>query len=108
MDDAIWEAICNRCGKCCYEKIDLGAGVVKYLDEPCRHLDTETKLCKVYDRRHDVEPDCMRLTENLVRNLHWLPEDCAYVRYIRFQDTVTEVRSATRAAKGRHKSKRRR
>ncbi len=72
-----WEAICNRCGKCCYEKVDLGGGIIRYLDEPCKHLDTTTNLCKVYRNRRVAEPDCISLTEDLVRSLGWLPEECA-------------------------------
>jgi uncharacterized protein len=89
-----WEAICNKCGKCCYEKVDLGGGVIRYTDEPCEHLDTETKLCKIYHDRHEVEPDCISLTEELVRTLHWMPEDCAYVQRLRFEQTLDAVRSA--------------
>ena len=64
-----WEAICKRCGRCCYEKVDLGGGIIHYTDEPCVHLDTETNLCKVYDKRDEVEPDCITLTEHLVRQV---------------------------------------
>ncbi|MEW6140239.1 MAG: YkgJ family cysteine cluster protein [Thermodesulfobacteriota bacterium] len=102
-----WEAICRKCGKCCYEKVDLGGGVIHYTDEPCIHLDTETRLCKVYDRRHEVEPDCISLTEDLVRNLHWLPEDCAYVQYVEFLDTIAAVRNAEKK-RAKRKGKRRR
>ncbi len=102
-----WEAICNKCGKCCYEKVDLGAGVIHYTDEPCVYLDTETNLCKVYDRRHEVEPDCISLTEHLVRNIHWLPEGCAYVEYVRHKDTLLAVRSAAKKKKRLRNAKRR-
>lgn len=108
MDEADWEAICTRCGKCCYEKVDLGGGVIRYLDEPCEHLDTETNLCKVYANRHEAEPDCLKLTEELVRQLSWLPEDCAYVKFIRFKDTVTAVRDVEKRTKRSRKTKRRR
>jgi len=91
-----WEAICDKCGKCCYEKVDLGCGEIRYTDEPCEHLDTKTGLCRIYDNRHELEPDCISLTEELVRALHWLPEECAYVRFIRFQDTVAAVRETER------------
>ncbi len=107
MDQEEWESICTKCGKCCYEKLDLGAGLIRYTDEPCAHLDTETGLCKVYDTRHEVQPDCIRLTEELVRNLHWLPEDCAYVEYMRHRDTLEAVRRAEKST-GRRGFKRRR
>ncbi len=103
-----WEAICRRCAKCCYEKVDLGGGIVRYTDQPCEHLDTETKLCKVYENRHEVEPDCISLTEHLVRFLHWMPEECAYVEYVRHKDTLTTVRAVERIKKASGKAKRRR
>ena len=108
MTQEEWEALCNRCGKCCYEKIDLGAGEICYTDEPCEHLDTETNLCTVYERRHEVEPDCMSLTEHLVRTLSWLPPDCAYVEFIRQKDTLAAVRGADKRRRKSRRSKRRR
>jgi uncharacterized cysteine cluster protein YcgN (CxxCxxCC family) len=98
-----WEAICRKCGKCCYEKVDLGAGLIRYTDEPCEHLDTKTNLCKVYDQRHEVEPDCLELTEHLVRTLHWMPEECAYVLHFKHKDTLEAVRVA---AQKKHKNRR--
>ncbi|MCX5862566.1 MAG: YkgJ family cysteine cluster protein [Desulfomonile sp.] len=94
MDQAQWDAICRKCGQCCYEKLDLGGGLIRYTDQPCVHLDTETKLCKVYEKRGQVEPDCINLTEQLVREFTWLPEDCAYVEHVRFKDTLAAVRKA--------------
>lgn len=103
-----WESICRRCGKCCYEKIDLGAGEIVYTSEPCVHLDTKTNLCKVYDNRRVEEPDCIELTENIVRSLNWLPPDCAYVEYVRRQDTLLAVQMAGEKARKKRNSKRRR
>jgi uncharacterized protein len=103
-----WEAVCRRCGRCCYEKVDLGGGIIHYTDEPCVHLDTETNLCRVYDRRDEVEPDCITLTEHLVRTLHWLPEECAYVDHVRHKDTLSAVRGIARTKKRSRNSKGRR
>lgn len=107
MDKEAWEAICRKCGKCCYEKVDLGGGVIRYLDEPCEHLDLETRLCKVYEKRHEVEPDCISLTEVIVRHIHWLPPECAYVEYVRMQDTLETIRAFPQQRKRRKRSKRR-
>ncbi len=108
MSPEEWESICNRCGKCCYEKVDLGGGIIRYTDEPCVHLDTETNLCKVYENRHEAEPDCISLTEHLVRTLGWLPEDCAYLDYVRRMDTLSAVREVSGRKKRNRKAKRRR
>lgn len=103
-----WEAICRKCGKCCYEKLDLGGGLVRYTDEPCVYLDTATKLCKVYENRSEFEPDCISLTEELVRNLTWMPEDCAYVEYLKFIDALSAVRKAEKPGRRSRNFKRRR
>jgi uncharacterized cysteine cluster protein YcgN (CxxCxxCC family) len=108
MNDRDWESICKRCGKCCYEKVDLGGGVIRYTDEPCVHLDEETNLCRVYENRHEAEPDCISLTEHLVRTLNWLPEDCAYLEYVRRLDALAVVRQAEKQKKRRRRAKRRR
>jgi hypothetical protein len=94
MTDEEWESICNRCGKCCYEKLDLGQGKIVYTDIPCEYLDTETKLCTVYHKRHEVAPDCMSLNPDLVRVLSWLPQDCAYLAHVRRNDTIAAIRAA--------------
>ncbi|MEW6351981.1 MAG: YkgJ family cysteine cluster protein [Thermodesulfobacteriota bacterium] len=108
MDRDEWESICTKCGRCCYEKVDLGGGEIVYTDEPCVHLDTETNLCKVYDRRHEVEPDCISLTEELVRSLGWLPEGCAYVEHVGFRDALTAVRRAANSKRKQRQCGRRR
>lgn len=77
---ATWEARCNRCGQCCYEKIEY-EGDIYYTDEPCEFLDTDTKLCQVYATRHQQKSDCSPLTPRQVgRGL--LPKDCPYVANI--------------------------
>ena len=103
-----WEAICDKCGKCCYEKVDLGGGHIYYTDQPCEHLDTETNLCKFYDKRHEIEADCISLTEELVKTLDWLPEECAYARHFKYKDTLEAVRAVERNRQGRSRSRRRR
>jgi len=75
---ASWEAICERCGRCCYEKIDYRDRIF-YTNKPCPHLDTEKKLCRVYHQRDRFQPDCVRLTPELVA-AGILPDDCPYVR----------------------------
>jgi uncharacterized protein len=107
MNSDKWEAICDKCGKCCYEKVDLGAGEIVYTDEPCEHLDTGSNLCKVYRDRHEVVPECMSLTEHLVRKLKWLPEECAYVEHIRHLDTLASVRAAQKRKERFRKNRRR-
>ena len=73
-----WEAICRKCGQCCFEKwIDL-KGVVHHTKVACRHLDIVTRECRVYGKRFTVGEGCVRLTPDVVRSVNWLPPDCGY------------------------------
>jgi hypothetical protein len=72
-----WEAICCRCGRCCYEKIEFD-GKVYYTDIPCDRLDPETRLCTVYVERDRQRQGCRRLNPDLIRQ-GLLPGDCPYV-----------------------------
>jgi hypothetical protein len=47
--------------------------------KPCRYLDVETRQCKIYDNRFAINPECVKLTAELVSTLRWLPRDCGYV-----------------------------
>ena len=76
--DPAWEKICERCGRCCYEKYEYRSRVF-YTKTPCPQLDLKTRLCRVYDRRAEAHPDCVRLTPELVR-AGILPADCPYVK----------------------------
>jgi uncharacterized cysteine cluster protein YcgN (CxxCxxCC family) len=75
-----WEAICSRCGRCCYEKIDF-EGNIYYTELPCEFLDLDTKLCRVYTERDIKRPGCIRLTQEYVKK-GFLPADCPYVANI--------------------------
>ncbi len=79
-DSAAWDAICARCGRCCYEKLDY-EGRIYYTNTPCEHLDTELNLCRIYARRSELHPECARLTPELL-TAGILPEDCPYVSEI--------------------------
>ena len=73
-----WEDVCERCGRCCYEKYDY-RGKIFYTNTPCQYLDVETNLCRIYNQRATLHPDCAHLTPKLVR-AGILPEDCPYVK----------------------------
>ncbi len=76
--DAGWEALCERCGLCCFEKIEDESGTIFFTRTPCRYLDVVTRECVIYERRFDINPECVKLTPELVRELRWLHEGCAY------------------------------
>ncbi len=76
--DESWDSICERCGRCCYEKYEY-RGKIFYTDTPCQYLDTRTNLCRIYENRREIYPDCVKLTPRLVK-AGILPDDCPYVR----------------------------
>lgn len=69
--------LCERCGRCCYAKLIIGGEIV-YTPYPCPYLDTRTHLCTVYERRHEVNPQC--ITVEMGIRLGVFPADCPYVR----------------------------
>ncbi len=77
MNEIDWEQRCQRCGRCCYEKIEH-EGRVYYTDKPCDQLDLKTMLCSVYDNRHTAKTQCMALTRDALKR-GILPADCPYV-----------------------------
>jgi uncharacterized cysteine cluster protein YcgN (CxxCxxCC family) len=78
-----WEAICRRCGRCCFEKaIRDGVTVVNYR-APCRFLDRASGLCTVYNSRFRRCSECRRMTVFHALFAPYLPESCGYVRKFR-------------------------
>jgi len=76
-----WEAICRRCGRCCYEKLDY-RGEIYYTETPCQHLDTTSNCCRIYAERSELHPECAHLTPELAA-AGILPADCPYVAGIK-------------------------
>jgi uncharacterized cysteine cluster protein YcgN (CxxCxxCC family) len=78
FDSMEWEALCDQCGLCCFEKIEDDSGTIFFTATPCRYLDVVTRRCRIYARRFEINPDCIRLTEALVTKLNWLHDGCGY------------------------------
>lgn len=76
--DQAWESRCRRCGLCCFEKYEDEKGRVFYTQTPCRYLDVVSRTCRIYGNRFSINPECVKLTPELVGSLHWLPGDCGY------------------------------
>ena len=74
------EALCRRCGRCCYAKLVIGTHVIA-LDEPCDYLDTTTNLCTVYENRFQVNPRCLTIKQGIANRA--FPDGCPYVVAIR-------------------------
>ena len=73
------EARCRRCGRCCTVKYVVG-GVVFTGEGCCRHLDRDSLLCTIYERRREINPDCLDVRTGL--KLGVFPPDCPYVQGI--------------------------
>ncbi len=82
-DNSAWERLCKRCGLCCFEKFEEGDGTVYFTRTPCRYLDVVTRECRIYERRFAINPDCIKLTPELIRKLHWLHDGCGYITALR-------------------------
>ena len=87
------EAKCLKCGRCCYAKLRVkladGDRVV-YTHTPCTYLHVETNLCTVYERRHEMNPDCLGVEAGIARGV--FPADCPYVRDVPcYRPPVTDL-----------------
>jgi uncharacterized cysteine cluster protein YcgN (CxxCxxCC family) len=79
-----WDALCKRCGLCCYTRSRAPFGeVVINFSSPCVFLDRETRLCRVFENRFRECNTCQSV--NIFRALfhRTLPPSCAYVRTFR-------------------------
>ncbi len=78
--DPAHEGLCRRCGRCCYEKFIVD-GRVFTTRTPCPHLDVQTRLCTVYERRFQVNPRCLDVEQGI--QLGVFPASCPYVQGLR-------------------------
>ena len=74
-----WEALCDRCGKCCVIKLeDIDTSKIHYTNISCKLLCTKTAKCKNYISRKNIVNDCIVLAYNNLELLHWMPKTCSY------------------------------
>ncbi len=79
MNSQEWENLCDRCAKCCLEKLeDEDTGEILYTNVACRLLDIETCNCSNYLQRQRFVYSCINLTPKKIATLPWLPSTCAY------------------------------
>ncbi len=100
MPDA-WESTCRLCGVCCFEKFENDRGTIFYTQTPCRYLDVVSRRCKIYENRFEINPECIKLTPDLVATLRWLPGDCGYHR-VSSENVPTPV-GRKRSRRGRNR-----
>ncbi len=79
MSQQEWESLCDRCARCCLEKLeDEDTGEILYTNVACRLLDIETCNCSNYPQRQRFVYSCINLTPKKIAQLPWLPPTCAY------------------------------
>jgi hypothetical protein len=69
---------CERCGRCCCAKLVSPDGQIVFLPLYCDHYAPETRLCTVYDRRFEANPQCLTVKEGIAAGV--FPADCPFVR----------------------------
>ncbi|ASJ72159.1 YcgN family cysteine cluster protein [Granulosicoccus antarcticus] len=79
MSDEQWESLCDRCGRCCLQKLeDEDTEEVWFTRISCRQLNTQTGRCKDYAGRFQKVPDCLAVRPITAEKIRWLPVSCAY------------------------------
>ncbi|MBD3799134.1 YcgN family cysteine cluster protein [Sulfuricurvum sp.] len=74
-----WEALCDRCGLCCLNRIQVEEGDTIYLTRvACRCYDIGVGQCGDYPNRFAQVEGCTQLTIERISEFTWLPETCAY------------------------------
>lgn len=76
MNSSASEALCRKCGRCCYVWARCDGRITK-TRLPCGFFDPVTKLCRVYEHRFELNPECLSVPEAIEQRV--LPGDCPYV-----------------------------
>jgi len=82
------ENLCNYCpmsirGKCCYFLVRIiddkyNDIFVTLSNHPCKYLNIKTGRCKVYKKRHELNPNCLTIKEMIISGT--IPKQCLYVK----------------------------
>ncbi len=97
MSKAEWESLCDGCAKCCLNKfiddettdeatelqptdhIKEGEQLV-YSNIACYLLNEKTCQCSQYNKRTQLVPDCVQLSQDNLDQIFFMPPSCAYRR----------------------------
>ena len=83
-----WESLCDHCGKCCLLKLqdedseNDEAESVYYTNVVCNLFDTKDGHCTDYWNREVLVPTCIKLTQDNLDDIEWLPPSCSYRRIL--------------------------
>ncbi|WNC67275.1 YcgN family cysteine cluster protein [Thalassotalea nanhaiensis] len=102
MTESEWESLCDGCGKCCLHKIieeehdddvelaDEGmqqptdfireGEEMLYTNVVCYLLNDKTCQCSKYSERTRLVPDCVKLTQDNLEDIFFMPDSCTYRR----------------------------
>lgn len=80
-----WESLCDHCGKCCLLKLQDDEATdeeesVYYTNVVCNLFDKNDGHCTDYWNREERVPTCIRLTQDNLSDLEWMPPSCSYKR----------------------------
>jgi len=79
MSDEEWESLCDGCGQCCLNKLqDADTDEIYFTNVACDQLNIKSCQCRNYERRFELEEDCIKLTRENLTTFNWLPRTCAY------------------------------
>ncbi len=79
MTDEQWEALCDRCGKCCLNKLVNDEGDYFYTSVSCSLMNSNTSCCTQYKQRLQLKSGCLKVTPKNINDIvEWLPKTCAY------------------------------
>lgn len=90
--------LCNECsshlrGICCYNMLYLDGSLFTLTKHPCKYLNKKTGRCKIYDKRKEVNPNCLTLEEMYI--IGSFPKNCPYIKnnpeYQNRKDTRKEL-----------------
>ncbi len=88
MNREEWESLCDHCGKCCLLKLqdedseNDDTESVYYTDIACKLYNNEEGQCTDYANREVLVPSCIKLTQDNLNDIEWLPPSCAYRRIL--------------------------
>ncbi|MBL0711981.1 MAG: YcgN family cysteine cluster protein [Colwellia sp.] len=97
MSRSEWESLCDGCAKCCLntfiDDVDtdeqselqptdhLKEGEqIHYSNIACYLINEKTCQCSQYDKRTTLVPDCVRLTQENLADVFFMPPSCTYKR----------------------------
>ncbi len=92
-----WESLCDGCAKCCLNKfiddedtdeqsellptahINVGEQIY-YSNIACYLLNDKSCQCSKYEQRTTLVPDCVRLSQDNIDGVFFMPPSCTYRR----------------------------